>query len=112
MVWDEPGSTEFATPDKRQRAVWVNELFNESVGTVYALGGRLPFGLPDVSVSVAVRGTLVAKNGDPAVAGYVLARCALGIDAPRVAVERELGVAVYRTGGLVRVSPDARGSAC
>ncbi len=112
VVWDESRAGEFARPAERQKAVWVSELFNESIGTVYALGARLPYGLPDVSTSLLADGTLVDSSGAATAAPYVLARCALGIDAPRVAVDRRLGLAVYRTAGLVRVSAGARDGSC
>ena len=46
VVWYEPGSG-FATPVQRHRVVWVNEYFNDSLGTVYTIGGRMPYNLPE-----------------------------------------------------------------
>jgi hypothetical protein len=108
VVWDERPDRAFARPDERQRIVWVNEFFNESIGTVYALGARLPFGMPDVPVRVRPDGTLVDGSERPLTAEYVLTRCRLAVEGPTVARDLGTGAVVVATNGVVRLSTSRR----
>ena len=95
VLWQEPGSG-FAPPLRRHRIVWVGELFNGSVGSVYALGAHMPYNLPDTSVRLK-RGLVVEADGRPLRADYVLALCRTGVIAPVVAVNERVHAAIYRT---------------
>jgi hypothetical protein len=106
VVWAEPPTAEYASPREAQRVVWVSEFFNRSVGPVYSLGARLPFGLPDIPVRLSASGALVERDGGRAVvARYALGHCELALDAPVVAVDRGASAVLYRTDGPVRLLP-------
>jgi Dolichyl-phosphate-mannose-protein mannosyltransferase len=108
VLWQEFGTGPPA-PSDRHRIVWVDEIFNRSVGRVYALGPSMPYDLPDTPVEVE-GGVVRDDAGNPIRERYVLARCKSGVDAPIVALDKGVGVAVYRTDGTVRVTgtPDPR----
>ncbi len=105
VVWEERRPMAFANPREAQYLVWVSEIFNRSVGPVYALGARLPYGLPDTRVRIAADRRLVeSAGGKDVVADYVLTSCTLRVAAPVVAVQPRIHAALYRTGGKVRVA--------
>jgi len=102
IVWREPAG-KFAKPSGRQRLVWASEFFNRSVVAVDSLGAWLPFGLSSRAVHVGRDGVLVDARGHPIAPAYVMAPCAVHVDAPVVAVDRRTQAAVYRTSGIVRL---------
>ena len=88
---------------KRHQAVWVNEFFNRSVGTVYSIGARMPYDLPDRRARiVGSSGLVVRADGRPMSSPYTLT-CGLDLDAPVVARDPRTNATVYRTTGVVRV---------
>jgi hypothetical protein len=112
VVWEERQPKAFATPHEAQYLVWVSEVFNRSVGPVYALGARMPYGLPDRRVHIAADRRLVESAGGREVAAdYVLTSCTLRVAAPVVAVQPEIHAALYRTAGQVRIAT-GRGRVC
>jgi hypothetical protein len=99
VLWDtrhaRPG-----LPAHRDRIVWVNEFFNESMGTVYALGHGMPYSaLPETRVRIAAGREIRTIAGSRITARYVLAPCALGVRGRALAVDREKKMAVFRTDG-------------
>jgi hypothetical protein len=107
VVWREPEGSEFVDPAPRHRAVWINEFFNRSIDSVYSLGARMPYALPDVPAHV-VGGVLVRADGVPIREEYVLARCGAGVEAPIVTADEKAGVALFLTDGVVRIGSNAR----
>ncbi len=103
VLWRERSGPEFAPPRKRQRVVWVNEFYNRSVRTVYSIGARLPFDLPDRRVRERVDHVLVDSSGSPIRAAYLLSPCEIWVDAPVVAVDHDTATVVYRTAGTVKL---------
>ena len=103
VIWEERDDAEFAESRLSQRAVWVNEFFNRSVGRVYALGARMPYALPDTVVRADGGGRLVTADGGPVRVEFVLARCSTPIAGTVLAVQREAGVALVRAAQPVRL---------
>jgi hypothetical protein len=103
VLWRESDDGGFAPASRRQRVVWVSEFFNRSVGDVYSLGARLPFGLPATDVHARADGVLVDRSGKPVRADFLLAPCEVRVEAPALAVDRRLRAAVYRVRGPVRL---------
>jgi hypothetical protein len=106
VLWSEHGSERYAAVDDRQRVVWLNELYNRSVGTVYELGPKMPYNVPAQRVRAESR-AVRTLSGDPVVAPYVLVRCPLTVEGALVAEDVPSGARLYRTDGALRVA-DAR----
>jgi hypothetical protein len=100
VLWREPGAG-VSHPLPIHRRVWINEFFNRSVGDVYVLGGKMPYGLP--TTHARLRGHEVVADGRPVHARYVLAPCRLGVLGAVVAVDRRADLAIYRTTGALRL---------
>lgn len=114
VLWYEPG-VGYAKPMERHRVVWVNEFFNSSVGTVFAVGGRMPYALPETRATVNAD-SVVAAGGEPVRARFVLT-CGTPVVGVLLARDRATGAALYRTDGRVRTRdavlracPGGRGS--
>jgi hypothetical protein len=103
VLWYEPHAG-FARPAARHRVVWMNEFFNDTVEPVYALGGRMPYALPETLVRLDARGVVERLDGRPVRETYVLA-CGLRIDATVVARDPQTAATLYRTAGRIRVVP-------
>jgi hypothetical protein len=80
-----------------------NEFFNRSVGPVYTTGGPMDGGLPETAVTVDERSGEVRRADDGSVvrARYVLTDGSVSLDGEPVAVDRRLGMTVYRTHGAL-----------
>jgi hypothetical protein len=82
--------------------IWQNEIFNRSVGTVYATGPPLPGDLPETPVRISpVSGQLIA-NGHPVHASYALADSSLELDGQVLAEDPNKGMVLYRVNGPLR----------
>jgi hypothetical protein len=88
----------------RYRVVWENEFFNRSVRAVYHLRG-VPFELAETRVEV--RDGRVMAGGRAVHAEYVLSDGPV-IDGQRVASRPEVGLALYRVDGPVRLAGVAK----
>jgi hypothetical protein len=82
------------------RALWQSELMNESVRRVYRLREELPYGLPGQRVRIRA-GHLESAAG-PLRAEYVLTDLDTPVAGARIAINRDVGLVVYRVGGVVR----------
>jgi hypothetical protein len=84
--------------------IWESELLNQSVGPVYDLHERLPYDVPEHPVRV--RGNaLFLSSGRPLRAEYVLTDVSTPVVGRQVAVNRAVGMIVYRVGGPVELRP-------
>jgi hypothetical protein len=101
VVWYEPGSG-FAAPAERHRVVWVNEYFNDRVGTVYTIGGRMPYNLPEVRADVRGDGVVTVAE-EPLRRRYVLT-CGMPVAGTLVRRDATTGAGLYRTDGIVRLA--------
>ena len=80
--------------------VLLNEFFNRSVGRVYTSGGPMDGGLPETPVTVDDRtGEVRREDGSVVRERYVLTDGSVSVDGTPVAVDRRLGLTVYRTDG-------------
>ncbi len=80
-----------------------NEFFNRSVGPVYTSGGPMDGGLPETAVTVDDGTGEVRRTDDGSVvrARYALTDGSVSLDGEPVAVDRRLGLTVYRTNGAL-----------
>ena len=78
-----------------------NEFFNRSIGRVYTSGGPMDGGLPETPVTVDERTGQVRRSDDGSVvrAQYVLTDGSVSLDGEPVAIDRRLGLTLYRTSG-------------
>jgi dolichyl-phosphate-mannose-protein mannosyltransferase len=78
-----------------------NEFFNRAVGPIYTSGGPMDGGLPETPVIVDDRTGEVRRSDDGSVvrARYALTDGSVSLDGEPVAVDRRLGLTVYRTNG-------------
>jgi hypothetical protein len=77
-----------------------NEFFNGSVGRVYTTSGPMDGGLPETAVTVDEdTGEIRREDGSLVREPYVLTDGSVGLDGTKVAEDRRLNVAVYRTNG-------------
>ena len=82
--------------------VWENEFFNRSVRTVYDVDGAArPDPLPETDVTRRADGRLVAADGKPISAQYVLASTAVEVAGKRVGKADGAGVELYRVDGPI-----------
>jgi hypothetical protein len=82
--------------------IWENEIFNRSVGTVYATGPPLPGDLAETPVEISrVSGRLTA-NGRPVHADYALADSSLELNGTVLAQDPNKGMVLYRVDGPLR----------
>jgi Dolichyl-phosphate-mannose-protein mannosyltransferase len=83
------------------RTIWQNELMNGSVRRVYYLRDPLPFGLR--GVQARTRDGALSTAAGPLRAEYVLTDLGTPVAGRRVAVDRAVGMVVYRVDGPVRL---------
>lgn len=88
----------------RYRVVWMNEFFNRSVRRIYHLD-EVPLELAETRVRVR-HGSFVLADGTPLDAEYVLSD-GPAIAGRRVAAQPEVGLVLYRVGGMVRLASPA-----
>jgi hypothetical protein len=86
-------------------AIWMNEIFNRSVGAVRTLQGPLPGGLPETPIEIdRTDGVARFADGRPFRARYVLVDGSLTPDGVVVAQDEKEGMSVVRVDGDVRTS--------
>jgi len=83
-------------------AIWENEFFNRSVGSVYDIGPQLPGRLASVRVSVDGAGYLRDGRGHTIRRRYALTDGTLDLDGARVAADDALGLSLWRVDGPLR----------
>jgi hypothetical protein len=89
--------------------IWENEIFNRSVGTVYATGPPLPGDLPETPVTISrVSGKLLA-GGLPIRARYALADRTLELEGKAIAQDPNKGMVLYRVNGPLRQASHVTG---
>ena len=89
--------------------IWENEIFNRSVGTVYATGPPLPGDLPETPVTISrVSGRLLA-GGRPIRARYALADRTLELEGKAIAQDPNKGMVLYRVNGPLRQASHVTG---
>jgi Dolichyl-phosphate-mannose-protein mannosyltransferase len=82
---------------------WYDEVFNASVRKVYNLYGPYD-GLPQTQLTPDAKSQLLLDpHGKPVRTGYVLANQSLVPRGEKVAEDRQLGMALYRTAGPLRL---------
>ena len=97
VLWAGFGSESESTG--RERTVWVNELFNRRVKTVYWLNRPMTYGLP--AVGADLRRGVVYVGDKPLEAQFVLAPCPVTVRGD--AIRRgSTGLTLVRTKGIVR----------
>lgn len=91
--------------------LWVNEIFNRSLGPLYNMPGQLPDGLPQTAVAVdASSGALVnVVDGSQVAHEYMLSDRTLAFVGDVVARDAGTGMALYRTEGDVFVEAQVAG---
>jgi hypothetical protein len=83
--------------------IWENEIFNRSVGTVYATGPPLPGDLAETPVTISrTTGKLTDPEGRPVTAPYVLADTTLALNGTPIARDPSKGMVLYRMNGPLR----------
>jgi hypothetical protein len=83
-------------------AIWENEIFNRSVGTVYRIGPSFSGGLPEPAVSVAPRSGLLLDAGRPIRARYALTDGSVELEGKVLAQDPRKGMLLYRVQGPLR----------
>ena len=80
-----------------------NEFFNRSVARVYTSGGPMDGGLPETPVTVDERTGEVRRSDDGSVVRvrYALTDGSVSLDGEPVALDRRLGLTLYRTSGAL-----------
>jgi hypothetical protein len=86
----------------RWYSIWESEFFNRNVHAVYNLREPLNYHLPAHELS-REGAALVLRDGRRFRAEYVLTDLRTPVNGERVAVNRPVGLALYRVGGLVRL---------
>ncbi|MDQ3380632.1 MAG: hypothetical protein M3546_09985 [Actinomycetota bacterium] len=110
VLWFESPGSPFVQPAPRHRVVWINELFNRSIGAVYELGSPMPYELPSTHVRLE-GGRVVLDDGRPAALGdLVLAPCHVRIKGVPIARDPPTGAVVYRVSETVRATVVKPGS--
>jgi hypothetical protein len=96
VLWAEPPGEPFVDLAPRHRIVFVGEVFNRSLGSVYELGSPMPYGLPTTRVGLA-GDRVVTADGQPADLGaLVLAPCHVRVAGTPVARDPGTGAQVVR----------------
>ncbi len=90
-------------------AIWENEIFNRSVGTVYDLGDPLSGDLPETRVSVDRRTGVMSVAGKPVRSRYVLTDSSVELDGSVVAQDVRKGMLLYRLSGPLRQTSQVAG---
>ena len=80
-------------------AVWENEFFNRSIGTVYDLGGSVPGGLPETHVRPLASGRLVDDAGHAVTARYALTSDGADLLGTVIARDPRIGLYLVRVNG-------------
>jgi glycosyltransferase involved in cell wall biosynthesis len=99
-----PGTDQTHHPD----TLWENEFYNRSVGPVYDLRQPSMGGLPETRVTQRADGVLLA-DGKPVHRTYVLSEESVPLAGTVVARDKLKGMALRRTGGLLRIGYRVRG---
>jgi len=82
--------------------IWENEIFNRSVGTVYATGQPLPGDLAETPVTISRTSGKLLANGRPVRARYALADTSLALEGKMIARDANKGMVLYRVNGPLR----------
>ncbi len=83
--------------------IWENEIFNRSVGTVYATGPPLPGDLAETPVTISrASGVLVGPGGRVVRARYALADTSLALEGKVIAQDVNKRMVLYRVNGPLR----------
>jgi hypothetical protein len=83
--------------------IWENEIFNRSVGTVYATGPPLPGDLAETPVTISrASGVLVGPGGHVVRARYALADTSLALEGKVIAQDVNKRMVLYRVNGPLR----------
>jgi len=83
-------------------AIWENEIFNRSVGTVYDLGASLGGGLPETPLTVETASGVMLADGKPVHAEYVLTDGSVSLGGTVIAQDVRKGMLLYRVSGPLR----------
>jgi hypothetical protein len=84
-------------------AVWENEFFNRSVGTIYTTGPAVPGGLAQTPLAVRRKdGYFRDRNGDVVHATYVLTDASGDLDGDVLVRDRRKGMQLYAVDGPLR----------
>jgi hypothetical protein len=83
-------------------AIWENEFFNRSVGTIYDTAAPLPGGLPETAVKLDPRTGLLLANGRPVRARYALVDGTMALDGKVIAQDATKGMTLYQPDGPLR----------
>ncbi len=90
--------------------VWVNEVFNRSVGPVYDTSSPLPGNLPETPLHVDGRtGTLLDPAGLPVQADYALSDGTEPLGGQPLARDAGLGITLYRVDGPLLLTAQVKG---
>src|SRR5205085_8716567 len=83
-------------------AIWENEIFNRSVGTIYRTGPAFAGGLPEPPLTVSPRTGLLLDAGGPIRAPYALTDGSVELDGRVLARDPRKGMLLYRVHGPLR----------
>jgi hypothetical protein len=84
-------------------AVWENEFFNRSVGSIYTTGPAVPGGLAQTPIRVDRRnGFFRDSEGNPVSVAYALTDASLELDGGVLAEDERKGMRLWGIGGLLR----------
>ena len=91
-------------------AIWENEIFNRSVGTVYDTGAPLAGDLPETPLRAdRLTGLLRDPDGKPVRAAYVLTDGSVSLQGRVVARDERKGMLLYRADGPLRQTSRVEG---
>ncbi len=90
------------TGDSDKFAVWENEFFNRSVGTIYTTSAAVPGGLAQTPVTVDREGFFHDADGNPISVAYLLTDSSGEIDGDVYAQDKRKGLRLYGVGGPLR----------
>jgi hypothetical protein len=83
-------------------AIWENEFFNRSVGSVYDTGPRMPGGLASTRLVVGADGLFHDPEGRTVQHAYVLTDGSLDLDGVKTAADPALGINLWKIDGAIR----------
>ena len=86
-----------------RHALFLTEFFNETADRAVYVNGSVPDGIPLPSVDVTSSGLLELAPGQPLRAEYVFTQPGLELEGRRIAEGTAANLALWRTGGPVRV---------
>jgi hypothetical protein len=90
-------------------AIWENEFFNRSVGTVYDVSDSLGGGLPEEELSIDKHTGIMLREGRPIRAPYALTDSTVELNGQLIAGDERKGMHVFRVNGVLRQTSEVIG---